>query len=249
VAFERALAAAPDDVEVRALLGALQLDRGNLDEARGHLERALARAPEHAFSLITLADLEARGGQLVAAKDLLERVVEEHPEHLKARKGLAQLLMVMRDLDGAREQLRQFLRITPRDVSALVDLGFMDRARRDWASAKDCADQAVALAPEDPTVTLFAATVYTTAPTAAHRDGARALRMMERLMASPGQKPLEAPVVAAAAHAEQGDFAGALRWIDAAIERGGEESGPEVVAHFRERRALYADGKCWHEAR
>ena len=248
-AFERALASAPEDVEVRALLGALQRDRGLVDEARGHLEAALARAPGHVFSLVTLADLEARAGKLADSKALLERAVAERPEHLKARRGLAQLLMVMRDLDGARAQLREFLRITPRDVSALVDLGFMDRARRDWASAKDCADQAVALAPEDLTVTLFAATVYTTAPTAAHRDGARALRMMQRLMAAPGQKPLEAPVVAAAAHAEQGDFAAALRWIDAAIDRAGREAGPEVVAHFRERRALYADGKCWHEAR
>ena len=73
--------------------------------------------------------------------------------------------------------------------------------------------------------------------------------MMQRLMVTPGQKPLDAQVVAAAAHAEQGGFAAALRWIDVAIDRAGKEAGPEVVALFRERRALYSGGKCWYEAR
>jgi len=248
-AFERALAADPDDVEVLALLGALLLERGQLEAARSKLDAALARAPGHAFSAVTLADLEARAGNLAAARALLEQAAAAHPEHLKARKGLARLLMATRDVEGARAQLREVLRITPRDVSALVDLGFLDRSVRDWDSAKVCADLAVALAAEDATVAVFAATVYTTAPSPALRAGARALALMKPLLEAPGPSPLQVPVVAAAAYAECGDFAQALRWIDVAIERARTEADASVVAHFQDRRARYAAGSCWHEAR
>jgi len=56
-------------------------------------------------------------------------------------------------------------------------------------------------------------------------------------------------VLAAAAHAEVGDFAKALEYIDVAIERAGTEADEAVVAHFKERRARYEAGACWHEPR
>ena len=56
-------------------------------------------------------------------------------------------------------------------------------------------------------------------------------------------------MVAAAADAECGEFSQALRWIDVAIERARTEADASVVAHFQDRRARYAAGSCWHEAR
>ncbi len=248
-ALTRALQEDPDDVEIMSLLGSVELQRGRGNDARRRLAAALALDPDHAFSLVMLADVEAQAGNLAQAKQHLERVIATRPEHLKARRGLAQLAMVMQDPVGARNHLRMFLSITPRDVTALVDLGYIERTVRLWPSAKVLADQAVALAPADLEVARFAVTVYTTASDAAQRDGARALELLQVLLAAPAPQPLEVPVLAAAAHAEVGDFAKALEYIDVAIERAGTEADEAVVAHFKERRARYEAGACWHEPR
>jgi len=248
-ALTRALQEDPDDVEIMSLLGSVELQRGRGNDARRRLAAALAIDPDHAFSLVMLADVEAQAGNLAQAKEHLERVIATRPEHLKARRGLAQLAMVMQDPVGARNHLRTFLSITPRDVTALVDLGYIERTVRLWPSAKVLADQAVELAPKDVEVARFAVTVYTTAPDAAQRDGARALELLQVLLAAPAPQPLEVPVLAAAAHAEVGDFAKALEYIDVAIERAGTEADEAIVAHFKERRARYEAGACWHEPR
>jgi tetratricopeptide (TPR) repeat protein len=94
--YERALEVDPDNPEaplVHNNLGAIALDRGDVDSARDHFERAVKAAPGHLESRYNLALVDLEAGRLDEAIALLEGAVATAPNHelVNVRLGLAYL--------------------------------------------------------------------------------------------------------------------------------------------------------------
>ncbi|MCK5941857.1 MAG: tetratricopeptide repeat protein, partial [Planctomycetes bacterium] len=106
-AFERGLALAPDDVALRAQLGATLRALGRNDEATAHLEQVLERAPDHVDALVALADLAAAGGDRATARRQLEHALRTDPGHARAVRSFVGLCFATRDFESARAALRE----------------------------------------------------------------------------------------------------------------------------------------------
>ncbi len=104
-AFQKALAANPNDFEAQLRLGSVLYRQRKLDEARVHLNRALEIDPTSVLPRHEVARVERAEGQMEAAVKDLERVVRDEPNWLVPHVELAALYYRLnRPEDGAREK-------------------------------------------------------------------------------------------------------------------------------------------------
>jgi tetratricopeptide (TPR) repeat protein len=228
-------------------MAAIMMMKGRLDDAAEHFHKVLSMAPDHADSLVGLSRIAANKSDATAARKLLRQAVAAAPEHKKIRQLMARELLAAGDRAGAREQFVQVLRVSPKDTEALLQLGFLSHSDKDWAQARLRAREVLAIDASHQQAAFLAAAVYATAPDPALRNGPVALELVQRALR--GQKNTDPglQLIAAAAHAECGDFAEAIRLADV-VWRLAEASRNKVLAQqVSARLKSYRSNKPWHE--
>jgi tetratricopeptide (TPR) repeat protein len=105
-------------------------------------------------------------------------------------------------------------------------------------------DKALALEPENPDALNGCAWFRATCPDASYRDGTKALKTATKACELTGWKQPGLLDTLAAAHAESGDFATAVKCQAKAIEL---ETEAREVAEFKTRLNLYKDKKPFRE--
>ena len=246
-AFAEAVALQPSDVTSRSEMAALMMIKGQLDEAAEHFQKVLSMAPDHADSLVGLSRIAAKKSDAAGARKLLKKAVAAAPEHTKVRQLMARDLLSAGDRDGAREQFLQILRVSPKDTEALLQLGFLSHSDKDWAQARLRAREILAIDASHQQAAFLAAAVYATAPDPALRNGPVALELVQRALR--GQKNTDPglQLIAAAAHAECGDFAEAIRLAEV-VWRLAQTSRDKVLAQrVSARLKSYRSNRPWHE--
>ena len=103
-AFRAAVAAAPNDADVRARWGRLYLEAHQDADAEALFQEALTIDPTHVEAQVGLAEIAA-GRFDGRARALAQAVLERVPDHAGARFVLARLALVVGDVQGAREVL------------------------------------------------------------------------------------------------------------------------------------------------
>jgi len=98
--------------------GALELARGDLAAAAGHLQEAVTLAPGDERVHVSLAQLARLQGDLDTSERELRRAVEILPDEVVARSTLANFLLARGDLEGAREQYAALTRLHPANGEA-----------------------------------------------------------------------------------------------------------------------------------
>jgi tetratricopeptide (TPR) repeat protein len=135
VAFEHALAFAPDLAEGWNGLGVVARTRGDLAAARRHFSRAVRLSPEFAEGLANLGETLLAAERPGEALELLRAALRLDPDLASARLDLARALLQAGLLEpGARrarwaEARREYLHLleaVPDGAAARQDLAFMD---------------------------------------------------------------------------------------------------------------------------
>lgn len=188
----------------------------------------------------------ARLGRLPEAAKAFERALELGPGDPRAELRLGATLLDLGRLAEALAHLRRATELAPTNAEAL---GYLARALiRDkrHAEAIVALERVLAIAPHDVPASQSLAWILATAPDAKLRDGTRAARIVEPLLArTPDDIALLDTL--AAAYAESGRFTEARARVQRAIEVAAQRGRTEAVGPLRARLLVYERGEAFHQ--
>jgi tetratricopeptide (TPR) repeat protein len=122
-ALRSAVALAPNDTNLRNLLGSAYLSKGDSTAALAQFEKVLARDPANQLAHYSSAKIFAGTGQNEKALTDAEQVVAAKPEYLPGRALLAKILVRLKQCARAAEVLRPAANPPVLDTQSLFLLG------------------------------------------------------------------------------------------------------------------------------
>jgi Flp pilus assembly protein TadD len=135
------------------------------------------------------------------------------------------------------------IRITPKDAGGYVDRGYAYFTKGDYGQAASDFEKAIQLSPNNARPLGHLAWLRATCPTASLRNGKDAIRMSIKACELSRWKEPAWIFALAAAYAETGDFAQAVKYQTQGINLK-SAYGP-IHKDTRERAAFYRDDKPW----
>jgi tetratricopeptide (TPR) repeat protein len=236
----------------------LEPDSAPLFARRGHVLiqcRQYERALDDFDAAITLGDTTGecffargslfsdRGEYDLALRDFTEAIrIDGSKPIFYSNRGMTR--MARGDLDGAIADFDCAVRQNPGDGLYLNNRGVAHTRRGNYSRAFADLKEAVRLAPAFPNGLKNLAWLLATCPDPAYRDGLKAVSHARLALELAGDKPIEWYAILAAAHAEAGDFAEAIRRQSHCIEH----SPKEARADLEVRLALYKAGLPFRSA-
>lgn len=118
-AYDRAIAADPTNMEARAKLAELFLDKYNGDDAKRTIAAALARDANHVPTLVVEARRRDFAGER-GADSVLARALRLRPTHVPGLVLKARFLADVEDFAGARREIDRALGVDPNSEEALA---------------------------------------------------------------------------------------------------------------------------------
>jgi tetratricopeptide (TPR) repeat protein len=236
--LERAASLRPDLAEARAALGSALLQLGQFDKANVELKRAVAIEPHYVQALYNLGLLRHRQAQFEEAVQYFEAAVAVRPSHFESLLALGQDLQRLDRPADAVQRFRAAVQARPEDARAYKQLAMLlirtDRPYEAIALLEDGHE----ILPLDQSITDRLAWVLATTANSSARNPERALRLAREVCAVTGDREPRALDTLAAALAANGDFEGAVRAMDRAINTaraGGRERRLQGMVQRRER--------------
>jgi tetratricopeptide (TPR) repeat protein len=173
----------------------------------------------------------------------LRAAIDLRPENGPAHDNLAKALLRKGQVTDAMIQYRKFLEIEPENVearntlgTALVQQGRVSEAIAQWQAA-------LAIQPNNGNAASNLAWVYATCPEDSIRDGPRAVELAERAMSLSGGKIPMVFRIAAAAYAEDGRFADAIKAAERGAELANSQGNSALAVELQNSIVLYEAGK------
>jgi tetratricopeptide (TPR) repeat protein len=226
-------------------LGVALNQQGRLDEATTEFTEALRLKPDDAFAHNNLAFLLCKQGRFDQAMAEYTEALRIDPGYANAHSNLASALLVKGQRDEALAHYTDALRLNPDHRDAHLGVGMIldDQGRRDEALAHYA--EALRLNPDTAIAHNNCAMIWATAPEAKYRDGRRAVASATRACELTDWKEPVFLDTLAAASAEAGDFAAAVKWQTRAIDLLADERRKN---DFRARLKLYEARRPYREA-
>jgi tetratricopeptide (TPR) repeat protein len=181
-------------------------------------------------------------GSILLAKEEYDRAFEDLTEAILrgdrsaatfCNRGMVHL--EKGDCDRAIADFEEAMRLDPDEGLVYNNRGAALLKRGDYAQAQADFHEARRLAPTLPNPCKNLAWLLATCPQAEFRDGAKAVAYAKQALELAGQTVIEWLAILAAAHAEAGDFAEAVRWQTQCLE----QSPPQAKAEMQGRLDLY----------
>ncbi len=153
-----------------------------------------------------------------------------------------------RDYDRAITEYNEALRIDPKYAAAYHNRGFAWQNKGDYARAIADYIEVARIDPKNANAHNSAAWLLATAPVATARNGARAVEAARKAAELSEWKNGDILDTLAAAYAEAGKFADAVRWQEKAMEfpdfmKGQAEEARARLALYRERKPYHQPGR------
>lgn len=131
-AFSEAYKRNPTNPELPLLLAQLEINKGNMDNARSYIRNSIALKEDYADAYLALAKLEISEKNIPAAIASTEALAVLAPNNAGIRFELGVLKYSNNDFEGAAESFNEALRISPDYANAKYYLGLtlvkLDRA-------------------------------------------------------------------------------------------------------------------------
>ncbi len=216
--YRSALQMQPNSWDAEYNLGTALVRKGQVDEAIRHCERAVGMRPTDPDAQVSLGDALLRKGRIDDAIDHYQKAMMASPDHFLSRYGLCQALLEKGELDSAIQVCRSALVLWPLDADCHTALAIALDEKGEPAEAIQHYEKALEVAPRSiPTLTNLA-WLLATSPDASVRNGPKALDLAsqaDRLVGGTNTLVLR---TLAAAYAEHGEFAKAIRTARSAME-------------------------------
>jgi Flp pilus assembly protein TadD len=247
--FRKSLKIKPNDAAAHNNLGNALLRRGDDLVGISHCQRALELRPDFAEAAFNLGDAMLRRGQLGWALTYFRRALEIRPSFVEARYDLATVLARRGEFDLAIDEYKQVLKIRPDDASARQNLNAAESERNDILNSLAEKRAATRLHPGDAARLNAVAWTLATNPNASIRNGAEAVEVALRANKLSGGNDPAILGTLAAAYAETGRFADAVRTADEAQRLATIAGNRPLAEQNRVRKDVYKSGQPYRELR
>ena len=245
--YRKALEIKPDHELAHNNLGLALASRGQLDEAIAHYRKALEIKPEYVHALYNLGNALAGRGQVDEAIAQYRKALKIKPDYAAAHHNLGNVLAGRGQVDEAIAHFRNALEIRSDLVAAHVCLGDILVRRGQVGKAITHYQQALQIRPDDAAALNDLAWIRATYPDPKFRDGPQAVTLARRAieLSSSNANALD---TLAAAYAEAGRFADAVRTAHKGVDLARQQGKPALAESIQVKIPLYNAGMPFHES-
>jgi arylsulfatase A-like enzyme/Flp pilus assembly protein TadD len=247
--YRIALACNPDDDHDHNDLGAALLRLGKFDEAMEHFQAALKLSPTNATSHANVGRGFLRLGKVDEAIEELRAALRIRPVYFELYPTLAEALRSRGRVPEALAVVEDSTKVDPDNTIVLQRAAVSFVSMHEYGRAIDLLRSAVGRLPQNVDLDAALARLLATAPDAAQRNGAEAVRLAERAAKAAGE-PGDPGVfqALAVAYAETGRFDDAIRAANRAlpllVARGQEPFAEQLRAQI----GAFERGEPYHDA-
>jgi Flp pilus assembly protein TadD len=221
-------------------LGMVLMRQGRLDEAKDQCALALRLNPEYADAHGNLGMILSRQGRFDEARAEYAEALRLNPNQASAHINLGVMLLAQGRVEEALAHCEEGVRLKPRNPNAHFNLGVVYFRQGRLAEAAAQYVETLRIDPNNVEALKYLSLVWAAHPEARYRDGRRAVAAASRACELTGWNDPDALGAVAAAYAETGDFAQAVKWQSRAIELARDETKREGL---RSRIGLYHAGR------
>jgi Flp pilus assembly protein TadD len=245
--YRTALQLQPDWWDAEYNLGTALLAKGQVDEAILHCERAVSMRPTDPDAQVSLGNLLFQKGRIDEAIAHYQKAVTVHPDHFLARYSLGHALLEKGELDGAIQVCRSALLLRPSDADCHTTLAIALEEKGNPAEAIQHYQKALELAPRSiPTLTNLA-WLLATSRDASLRNGLKAVELAKQADRLVGGTNTLVLRTLAAAYAENGEFANAIRTARSAMQLARMHGEDSLMTDLDQQIALYQLGMPYRD--
>ncbi len=247
--FRRALELKPDSVDAHVNLGNYLMDCGRTAEALEHYYKAAYFQPGDVWAHLHLARALDKLGRIDDAIAECRNTLALDPNLLDVYGSLARMLADRGQPAEAIGLLRKALTIKPDQPAARYNLGLLLYQQGELSEAMAQWSKVLSMYPENAEALNQLAWVMATAPEASGRDGVKAVAMAQRAVKlTEGREPNFLDTLAAA-QAEAGQFAEAVRTAKQALELASGPKNAVLAEGIQARIRLYEAEAPFRDAR
>jgi Flp pilus assembly protein TadD len=245
--YRSALQMQPDSWDAEYNLGTALLGKNQVDEAILHCERAVRMRPTDPDALVSLGNALIQKGRIDEAIAHYQKAMMLHPDHFLARYSLGHALLEKGELDSAIQVCRSALLLRPSDVDCQTTLAIALEEKGDPAEAIQHYQKALELAPRSiPTLTNLA-WLLATSRDATFRNGPKAVELAKQADRLVGGTNTLVLRTLAAAYAENGEFANAIRTAQSAMQLARMHGEDSLTTDLVQQIALYRLGMPYRD--
>jgi Flp pilus assembly protein TadD len=246
--YRSALQMQPDSWDAEYNLGTALLGKGLVDEAILHCERAVSMRPTDPDAQVSLGDALIQKGRIDDAITHYQRASLLHPDHFLALNGLGNALLEKGELDDAIQVCRSALLLRPSDAGCHTTLAIALEEKGNPAEAIQHYRKALELSPNSISTLTNLAWLLATSQDASVRNGPRAVELAAQADRMVGGTNTIVLRTLAAAYAENGEFAKAIRTARSAMQLARMHGEDSLTTDLDQQIGLYQLGMPYRQA-
>jgi tetratricopeptide (TPR) repeat protein len=245
--YRSALQMQPDWWDAEYNLGAALLRKGQVDQAILHCEKAVAMRPTDPDAQVSLGEALLQKGRIDDAIAHYREATMIRPDDFLAQYGLGHALLEQGELDSAIQVCRAALAIRPADADCHTTLAIALEEKGKPAEAIQHYEKALEIAPQSiPALTNFA-WLLATSQDSSLRNGRKAVELAGQADQLVGGTNTLVLRTLAAAYAENGEFADAIRTAQSAMQLARMHEEDSLTADLDQQITLYQLGIPYRE--
>jgi len=245
--YRLALQMQADSWDAEYNLGTALVAKGQVDEAILHCERAVGMRPTDPDAQVSLGNALFAKGRIDEAIAHYQKAITAQPDHFLARYSLGHALLEKGELDGAIQFSRSALLLRPSDADCHTTLAIALEEKGEPTEAIQHYKKALELAPESISTLTNLAWLLATSQNASVRNGPKAIELAtqaDRLVGGTNTLVLR---TLAAAYAENGEFANAIRTAQSAMQLARMHGEDSLTTDLVQQIALYRLGMPYRD--
>jgi tetratricopeptide (TPR) repeat protein len=245
--YRSALQMQPDSWDAEYNLGTALLGKNLADEAIFHCERAVAMRPDDPDAQVSLGDALVQKGRIDDAIAHYQKAMMSQPDHFLARYRLGHALLEKGELDSAIQQCRTALLIRPSDPDCQTTLAIALDEKGEPAEAIQHYQRALEIAPRSIPALTNLAWLLATSQDGSVRNGRKAIELAGQADQLVGGTNTLVLRTLAAAYAENGEFAKAIRTARSAMQLARMHGEESLTTDLDQQIAIYQLGMPYRE--
>ena len=240
-AFRQGIELAPDNPALRHRLGTALFLMGDEREGLAQFEEAVRVSPDYAQAHYSLGLLLEGNGRLEEAFQRFSAAVRYEPSYVEARLRLARLLRRTGRPAEALSEYAQAIATDPRIAEGPFGYAMALVGLRRYQEARDRLTEGMALHPDQVMFGHALVRLLAAAPDERARDGQRAMRLVQELLAK--QRSFELGEAMAMALAELGQYSEAASWQREAMSVAAQTGRDDLVQRMAENLRSFERGE------
>ena len=245
--YRSALQMQPDWWDAEYNLGTALSAKGHVDEAILHCEKAVSMRPTDPDAQVSLANLLVQKRRIDEAIAHYQKAITVRPDDFFARYGLGHALLEKGELESAIQVCRSALLLRPSDADCHTTLAIALEEKGNPAEAIEHYNKALELAPRSiPTLTNLA-WLLATSQDPLLRNGPKAVELAKQADRLVGGTNTLVLRTLAAAYAENGEFANAIRTARSAVQLARMHGEDSLMTDLDQQIALYQLGMPYRD--